>query len=190
MRPGTDFTVRYHAISSFGDEKAIEYPESMKPLSFKIVSEENSRTISVYKDAAQKQRILRIKSEDILDTPLKYDVFGTTDNFLGRFEKKGDALSSDVWEIIDTKDRKAFVYDGASWKTALRNIIPKGESWVPQNYDMTMGDKHIANFQQYFNPFLIEIGIFIRSPKLSKGMKGLALAAGILIATRADKTVL
>jgi len=139
--------------------------------------------IRVYSDENKMEEVLSIKARQIIDFSAAYDVVDTAYNQkIGMLRRKGwSSILRDEWQILDASDNQIGVLFEDSMGLAMLRRFLLG-SWLPQNYDITLGDQRAADLKQRFNLFRYELDI-----DMSKDTRGqldprLGIAAGILLA--------
>ena len=139
--------------------------------------------IRVYADENKTQEVLSIKARQIVDFSAAYDVVGTAMNQkVGALRRKGwSSILRDEWQVLDANDNQIGVLFEDSMGLALLRRFLLG-SWLPQNYDMTLGDVRVADLKQNFNLFRYEMVIDFSMDPSKRLDPRLGIAAGILLA--------
>ena len=139
--------------------------------------------IRVYGDEAKSQEVLSIKARQILDFSAAYDVVDTEMNQkIGVLRRRGlRSILRDEWEVLDANDRVIGKLFEDSVPMALLRRFLLG-SWLPQNYDITVGDTRVADLKQRFNPFRYELDLDFRMDTTNRLDRRLGIAAAILLA--------
>jgi len=139
--------------------------------------------IRVYGDEGKNQEVLSIKARQILDFSAAYDVVDTEMNQkVGVLRRKGlRSILRDEWEVLDANDRLIGKLFEDSVPMALLRRFLLG-SWLPQNYDITVGDTRVADLKQRFNPFRYELDLDFRMDTTNRLDRRLGIAAAILLA--------
>ena len=126
--------------------------------------------IRVYDGEDKAREVLSIKARQIMDFSAAYDVVDTELNQkAGALRRKGlRSLLRDEWEVLDAND----------------NVI--GQlllgSWLPQNYDITVGETRVADLKQNFNLFRYELNLDFSMDSAQRLDRRIGIAAGILLA--------
>src|SRR5215213_659648 len=139
--------------------------------------------IRVYGDEGKNQEVLSIKARQILDFSAAYDVVDTAMNQkVGALRRKGlRSLLRDEWEVLDANDNRiGNLFEDSVGLALLRRFVLG--SWLPQNYDITVGDERVADLKQRFNPLRYELDVDFRMDTSQRLDHRLGLAAGILLA--------
>jgi uncharacterized protein YxjI len=139
--------------------------------------------IRVYSDENKTQEVLSIKARQIIDFSAAYDVVDTaTSQKIGVLRRKGwSSMLRDEWQVLDANDNQVGVLFEDSIGLALLRRFLLG-SWLPQNYDITLGDVRVADLKQNFNLFRYEMVIDFSMDPAKRLDPRLGLAAGILLA--------
>jgi uncharacterized protein YxjI len=139
--------------------------------------------IRVYSDESKTQEVLSIKARQILDFSAAYDVVDTAMNQkVGALRRKGlRSLLRDEWEVLDENDSvKGVLFEDSVALALLRRLLLG--NWLPQNYDLTIGQTRVADLRQNFNPFRYELNLDFSMDVAHQLDRRLGIAAGILLA--------
>ena len=139
--------------------------------------------IRVYSDENKMQEVLSIKARQIVDFSAAYDVVDTALNQkVGALRRKGlRSILRDEWEVLDAGDNlKGLLFEDSMGLALLRRFLLG--SWLPQNYDITFGEKRVADLKQNFNLFRYELNLDFSMDAGHLLDRRLGLAAGILLA--------
>jgi uncharacterized protein YxjI len=139
--------------------------------------------IRVYADEDKMREVLSIKARQIIDFSASYDVVDTeTNQKVGALRRKGlRSLLRDEWEVLDANDNVIGMLFEDSMGLALLRRFLLG-SWLPQNYDMTVGETRVADLKQNFNLFRYELNLDFSMDPSQRLDRRLGIAAGILLA--------
>jgi uncharacterized protein YxjI len=139
--------------------------------------------IRVYSDETKTREVLSIKARQIVDFSAAYDVVDTELNQkVGALRRKGwRSLLRDEWEVLDENDQvKGLLFEDSIGLAMLRRLLLG--SWLPQNYDITVGETRAADLRQNFHLFRYELNIDFSMDGVHVLDRRLGLAAGILLA--------
>ena len=139
--------------------------------------------IRVYGDEGKTQEVLSIKARQILDFSAAYDVVDTAMNQkVGALRRRGlQSLLRDEWEVLDANDTViGKLFEDSVGMALLRRFLLG--SWLPQNYDITVGDTRAADLKHRFNPFRYELDLDFRMDTAQRLDRRLGIAAAILLA--------
>jgi len=127
--------------------------------------------------------VLSIKARQIMDFSASYDVVDTELNQkVGVLRRKGlRSLLRDEWEVLDADDRIIGQLFEDSVAMALLRRLLLG-SWLPQNYDLTVGETRVADLKQNFNLFRYELNLDFSMDTMHRLDRRVGIAAGILLA--------
>ncbi len=139
--------------------------------------------IRVYADEAKSQEVLTIKARQIIDFSAAYDVIDSASGQkVGALRRKGlKSLLRDEWELLDVNDVVAGLLYEDSMSLALLRRFLLG-SFLPQNYDMSLGAERVADLKQRFNLFAYQLDLDFSMDAARKLDRRLGIAAGILLA--------
>lgn len=139
--------------------------------------------IRVYDSEDKSREVLSIKARQIMDFSAAYDVVDTEMNQkVGVLRRKGlRSILRDEWEVLDANDRLIGQLFEDSIPLALLRRLVLG-SWLPQNYDMTVGEARVADLKQNFNLFRYELNLDFSMDTTNRIDRRVGIAAGILLA--------
>ncbi|NWG34511.1 MAG: hypothetical protein HXY42_08730 [Chloroflexi bacterium] len=139
--------------------------------------------IRVYADENKTQEVLSIKARQIIDFSAAYDVVDTAMNQkVGALRRKGwSSMLRDEWQVLDANDNPIGVLFEDSLGLALLRRFLLG-SWLPQNYDITLGETRVADLRQNFNLFRYELNLDFSMDPSQRLDRRLGIAAGLLLA--------
>jgi len=139
--------------------------------------------IRVYADENKTQEVLSIKARQIIDFSAAYDVVDTAMNQkVGSLRRKGwSSMLRDEWQVLDANDNQIGMLFEDSMGLALLRRFLLG-SWLPQNYDLTLGETRVADIKQNFNLFRYELNLDFTMDPSQKLDRRLGIAAGLLLA--------
>lgn len=139
--------------------------------------------IRVYLDETKSQEVLSIKARQIIDFSAAYDVVDTAYNQkVGTLRRKGwSSMLRDEWQVLDANENQIGVLFEDSMGMALLRRFLLG-SWLPQNYDITLGETRVADLKQNFNLFRYELNLDFSMDPSQRLDRRLGLAAGLLLA--------
>jgi uncharacterized protein YxjI len=139
--------------------------------------------IRVYSNENKTTEVLSIKARQIIDFSAAYDVVDTAYNQkVGTLRRKGwNSMLRDEWQVLDANENQIGVLFEDSMGMALLRRFLLG-SWLPQNYDITLGETRVADLKQNFNLFRYELNLDFSMDPSQKLDRRLGIAAGILLA--------
>jgi len=139
--------------------------------------------IRVYSDETKTRELLNIQARQIIDFSAYYDVFDSMyTTKIGGLRRRGfRSMVQDEWEVFDSQDKPLGILKEDSLSYALLRRFLLGV-FLPQNYDLLIGDERVADYKQRFNFFRYELDMDFRMDSASKLDRRLGLAAGILLA--------
>jgi uncharacterized protein YxjI len=144
-----------------------------KQKAFKLKEE-----IVVTADKEQQNPLLQIKARNILDFHATYDVTDArTGEKFGALRRMGmKSILRDEWEILGENDQVLGVVQEESMLMALvRRLLM---NFIPQKYDLRIGEQDAGGFLQQFNFFTYVLEIDVDESLLNKNM---AFAMAILL---------
>jgi hypothetical protein len=139
--------------------------------------------IRVYSEESKSQEVLSIKARQIIDFSAAYDVIDTALNQkVGALRRKGlRSLLRDEWEVLDANDNViGQLFEDSIGLALLRRLVLG--SWLPQNYDLTVGGTRVADLKQNFNLFRYELNLDFSMDISHQLDRRVGIAAGILLA--------
>jgi len=139
--------------------------------------------IRVYSDEAKTQEVLSIKARQIMDFSASYDVVDTAMNQkVGALRRKGlRSILRDEWEVLDANDNLiGLIFEDSIGLALLRRFLLG--SWLPQNYDITLGQTRVGDLRQNFNLFRYELNLDFSMDTSRSLDRRLGIAAGTLLA--------
>ena len=139
--------------------------------------------IRVYSDENKTQEVLSIKARQIVDFSAAYDVVDAAYNQkVGALRRRGlSSILRDEWQVLDVNDNVVGNLFEDSVPLALLRRLLLG-SWLPQNYDMTLGETRVADLRQNFNLFRYELNLDFSMDMGRLLDRRIGIAAGILLA--------
>jgi len=139
--------------------------------------------IRVYSDESKTYEMLSIKARQIIDFSAAYDVVDTEYNQkIGTLRRKGwSSMLRDEWQVLDANENQIGVLFEDSMGLAMLRRFLLG-SFLPQNYDITLGETRVADLKQNFNLFRYELMIDFSMDTAKRLDPRLGIAAGILLA--------
>jgi hypothetical protein len=139
--------------------------------------------IRVYSDENKTQEVLSIKARQIMDFSAAYDVVDTEMNQkVGVLRRRGwSSILRDEWEVLDANDNViGKLFEDSIGLAILRRFLLG--SWLPQNYDLTVGETRVADLKQNFNLFRYELNLDFSMDTAQRLDRRLGIAAGTLLA--------
>ncbi len=139
--------------------------------------------IRIYSDEAKTREVLTIQARQILDFSAAYDVIDSSTNAkAGALRRKGwRSLLRDEWEVLDVNDNLiGMLFEDNIGLALLRRFLLG--SFLPQNYDLTMGSERVADLKQRFNLFAYQLDLDFTMDSARKLDRRLGIAAGVLLA--------
>lgn len=139
--------------------------------------------IRVYGDENKTQEVLSIKARQIVDFSAAYDVVDTVMNQkVGALRRRGwSSILRDEWEVLDANDNViGKLFEDSIGLAMLRRFLLG--SWLPQNYDLTLGETRVADLKQNFNLFRYELNLDFSMDSAQRLDRRLGIAAGTLLA--------
>jgi hypothetical protein len=138
--------------------------------------------IRLYADEDKMQELLWIQARQIIDFSAAYDVIDSVQSVkVGALRRKGfRSVLRDEWEVLDAND----VIIGKLWedspgKAMLRRLLLG--SFLPQSYDVLIGEEVVAEFTQRFNLLRYEMDLDFSADSSRAFDRRLGLAAAVLL---------
>lgn len=130
------------------------------------------------------KEVLRIGARNIIDLAATYDVFDSaTNQKLGAFKRRGfKSMVQDEWIIFDAQDREmGMIKEDSTVLALIRRFVEYASLLIPQSFQVSVGNRPVATFQQNRNPFLGVIYLDY-SPDVSGVLdRRMGLAAAVLM---------
>jgi uncharacterized protein YxjI len=139
--------------------------------------------IRLYGDEAKSQELLLIKARSIIDFAAAYDVLeASTGQKVGTLRRKGlRSMLRDEWELLDVNDQPVgLLFEDSLGQAMLRRLLLG--SLLPQNYDMVVGSRRVADLRQQFNPFAYRMDLDFSMDTAGLLDRRLGIAAATLLA--------
>jgi uncharacterized protein YxjI len=139
--------------------------------------------IRIYNDDQKSQEVLLIKARQIVDWAAAYDVLDAASGAkIGALRRKGwSSMVRDEWEVLDANDRPFGVLIEDSLGRALLRRFLLG-SWMPQDYDLLIGETRVADLRQKFSLFGYEMIVDFSMDPANRLDRRLGIAAATLLA--------
>jgi uncharacterized protein YxjI len=140
--------------------------------------------IRTYADESMSQELLYIQARQILDFSAAYDVIDSqSGSLVGVLRRKGlRSLVRDEWQVLDTAQQHLGILQEDNLTRALLRRFLLG-NWLPQDYDLLVGNSRVADFKQRFNLFRYELDLDFRMDTNQLFDRRLGIAAAILLGT-------
>lgn len=139
--------------------------------------------IRLYSDETQTQELLSIQARQIIDFSAAYDVFdSTTQEFVGTLRRRGwRSMMRDEWELLDAQGMVfGKMQEDSAQRAMLRRLLLG--AWLPQRYDISIGNALSAEFDQEFNLLRYEMVLDFKTGLSRPLDRRLGIAAAILLA--------
>jgi uncharacterized protein YxjI len=139
--------------------------------------------IRVFGDESKTQELLLIQARNIIDFSAAYDVIEAANGQkAGALRRKGlKSMFRDEWEVLDAADQPiGMLFEDSVGQALLRRFLLG--SFLPQNYDLTIGEQRVADLRQKFNLFSYQMILDFSMDTANKLDRRLGIAAGILLA--------
>ena len=173
------YVIRRKFLKLFGNEFRV-FDSAEKELLFSRQKAFKLREdIRVWTGEDMQSEVLWIQARQIVDFSAAYDVIdSTTGQKVGAFKRKGlKSVVRDEWILMDANDQEVGIFQEDSVGMAiLRRFI----NWIPQKFHMTVGNAHVANLKQNWNPFVMRVTVDMTPDTQSLLDKRLAIGMAIL----------
>lgn len=140
--------------------------------------------IRIFSDESMTQELLRIQARQIIDFSAAYDVVDPSyQTKVGALRRKGfRSMMRDEWEVLDINDQPIGILHEDNMTRALLRRFILG-SLLPQDYDLLIGDRRVADFRQRFNLFRYELDLDFSMDTATQLDRRIGIAAAILLGT-------
>jgi hypothetical protein len=138
--------------------------------------------IRLYSDESRNQELLYIQARSILDFSTAYDVYDSQYNqAVGALRRKGwTSLTRDTWLVFDAAERPlGLLQEDSLGMALLRRTF--GGGWIPQNYDLLMGEQRVADYRGRFNPFRYVLDLDFSMDNANRLDRRLGVAGALLL---------
>ena len=173
------YVVRRKFLRIAGNEFRVFDPAGQQVLFSKQKAFKLREDIRVWSGDDMQTELLSIQGRQIIDFSAAYDVIdATTGQKVGAFKRKGlKSVVRDEWILMDANDQEIGIFQEDSIGMAiLRRFI----NIFPQKFHMTIGNAHVANLRQNWNPFVVKVTVDF-SPDTQRLLdKRLGIAVAIL----------
>jgi hypothetical protein len=139
--------------------------------------------IRAYTDETCSQELLFIQARSIIDFSAAYDVFDSFQGTkVGVLRRKGwRSLMRDEWEVLNAEDQPLGVlWEDNPGRALIRRLF--AGRLLPQDYDLLINEKRVADMRQRFNLFRYEMDIDFGMDTDRLLDRRLGIAAAILLA--------
>jgi uncharacterized protein YxjI len=139
--------------------------------------------IRIYSDESMKEELLYIQARHIIDFSAAYDLIDSqSGQKIGAWRRKGfRSMLRDEWELLDINDAlRGCMHEDSMAQAMLRRFLLG--SWLPQNYDLLVGDRRVVDVKQRFNPFRYELNIDFTADPSNRFDRRLGIAGAVLLA--------
>ncbi len=139
--------------------------------------------IRAFADESQSAELLYIQARQIIDFSAVYDVIDSQSaSRVGVLRRRGwKSLLRDEWEVLDAAEQPVGILQEDNPTRALLRRFLLG-AWLPQDYDLMVGDQRAADLRQRFNLFRYEMDLDFNQPAAARLDRRLGIAAAILLA--------
>ncbi|RYG20049.1 hypothetical protein EON82_20705 [bacterium] len=131
------------------------------------------------------QETVGIFARKVMDFASAYDVVDlTTNTKVGALRRRGfKSMLRDEWIVMDANDHEIgkLIEDSMAMAVLRRLLAEVIGNWIPQNYDLLIGDRRVVDLKQNFNPFNYQLRISFEVPHETFDRR-IGLAAAVLLA--------
>ncbi|MFY9585981.1 MAG: hypothetical protein WAT66_00855 [Actinomycetota bacterium] len=173
------YVIRRKFLKLFGNEFRVFDPSEKEVLFSRQKAFKLREDIRVWTGEDMQTEVLWIQARQIVDFSAAYDVIdSTTGQKVGAFKRKGlKSVVRDEWILMDANDQEVGIFQEDSVGMAiLRRFI----NIIPQKFHMTVGNAHVANLQQNWNPFVMRVTVDMSPDTQHLLDRRLAIAMAIL----------
>lgn len=152
------YVVRRKFLRIVGNEFRVFDPAGNQVLFSKQKAFKLREDIRIWSGDDMQTEVLWIQGRQIVDFSAAYDVIdSTTGQKVGAFKRKGlKSVVRDEWILMDAKDQETGLFQEDSMGMAiLRRFI----NIIPQKFHMQVGNAHVANLRQNWNPFVVKVTV-------------------------------
>jgi uncharacterized protein YxjI len=140
--------------------------------------------IRVYSDETKSRELLYIQARSIMDFAAAYDIIDSPSGIkIGVLRRKGlKSIVQDEWQVLDANDMQIGILHEDNLTLAMLRRFLLG-SFLPQNYDLLLGQTRTADIRQRFILFRYELDVDFTMDPSHRLDRRLGIAAAILLAT-------
>lgn len=152
------YRIRRKFLRLFGNEFRVLDAAGDQVLFSKQKAFKLREDIRVWTGDDMQTEVLWIHARQIVDFSAAYDVVdSTTGQKVGAFKRKGlKSVVRDEWILMDANDQEIGLFQEDSIGMAiLRRFI----NIIPQKFHMQVGNAHVANLRQNWNPFVVTVTV-------------------------------
>ena len=156
--PADQYVIRRKFLRLFGNEFRVFDAAGTQVLFSRQKAFKLREDIRVWSGDDMQTELLRIAARQIVDFSAAYDVIDSTTNMkVGAFKRKGlKSIVRDEWILMDANDQEIGLFQEDSMGMAiLRRFI----NIIPQKFHMDVGNAHVANLRQNWNPFVVKVTV-------------------------------
>lgn len=175
------YLFRRKMLSLFGSKFYVLGPDGTAVMFFKKKKFRLKEDIRLFSGEDERETLLMIKARGVLDFGATYDVFEPESGArIGALRRKGfKSMLKDEWVVLGDGDRELGVIKEDSLLMAtLRRVLV---SLIPQKFEMLIGGRIVAQYRQFFNPFIHKMELSIARDGESVIDRRLMVAAGMLL---------
>ncbi len=173
------YVVRRKFLRLVGNEFRVFDPAGNQVLFSKQKAFKLREDIRIWSGDDMQTEVLWIQGRQIIDFSAAYDVIDSASGQkVGAFKRKGlKSVVRDEWILMDANDQEIGLFQEDSVGMAiLRRFI----NIIPQKFHMQVGNAHVANLRQNWNPFVVKVTVDF-SPDTQRLLdKRLGIAVAIL----------
>jgi uncharacterized protein YxjI len=176
------YVIRRKFLKLFGNEFRIFDPAGNLVLFSRQKAFKLREDFRIWTGEDMQTEVLWMQARKIIDFASAYDVIDSTSGEkVGAFKRKGlKSIVRDEWILMDVNDQEVGLFQEDSLAMGiLRRIIGGGLLTIPQKFHMDVGNAHVANLRQNWNPFLLKMTVDF-SPD-TQGLLDRRLGIGIAI---------
>jgi uncharacterized protein YxjI len=156
------YVIRRKFLKLFGNEFRIFDPTGNLVLFSRQKAFKLREDFRIWTGEDMQTEVLWMQARKIIDFASAYDVIDSTNGQkVGAFKRKGlKSIVRDEWILMDVNDQEMGLFQEDSLAMGiLRRIIGGGLLTIPQKFHMDVGNAHVANLRQNWNPFLLKMTV-------------------------------
>jgi uncharacterized protein YxjI len=152
------YVIRRKFLKLFGNDFRVLDPAGNLVLFSKQKAFKLREDIRIWTGEDMQTEVLWVQARRIVDFSAAFDVIdSTTGQKVGAFKRKGlKSIVRDEWILMDAADQEIGMFQEDSVGMAiLRRFI----NIIPQKFHMEVGNAHVANLRQNWNPFVLKMTV-------------------------------
>jgi uncharacterized protein YxjI len=173
------YVIRRKFLKLFGNEFRVLDSSGAQVLFSRQKAFKLREDIRVWTGDDMQTEVLWIQARQIIDFAAAYDVVDSSSGKkIGAFKRRGlKSIVRDEWILMDANDAEVGIFQEDSIGMA---ILRRFVNIIPQKFHMDVGNAHVANLKQNWNPFVLKMTVDFTPDAQRQLDRRLGLAVAIL----------